>query len=489
MKQFLHQLNFDNSFSRLPDTFYTRHETAPLERQYLIHFNQSLADSIGLDANLENEELFVKQITDHAGVKEFDALAQCYAGHQFGQFVPRLGDGRAILLGEILTEDNEHWDIQLKGAGKTEYSRGGDGRAVLRSTIREYLCSEAMNGLGIPTTRSLCMIGSEEEVYREEIEKGAILVRMAKSHIRFGTFEYYYYRNNYDDLKILTEYVLDQHFAGLKEDNNPVLSLLNSVIRSTAELVAQWQSVGFCHGVLNTDNMSIHGITLDYGPFGFMNEFDRKYICNHSDHQGRYAYENQPQTGLFNVSCFAQTLLPLLEDNPEIAAEMAIEALNSYKVIYAKKYAELMNKKLGLLSIKKTDQMLCDEILNLLENQKVDYSVFFRRLSEEDQMVTAQLFDEKQQYMQWFDRYRARLAEEKQTESERSYIQKLINPKYILRNYLAEQAIQAANKGNYTKIATLFKLLQKPFDEHEDYVDYAAQTPVWAANISVSCSS
>jgi uncharacterized protein YdiU (UPF0061 family) len=220
-----------------------------------------------------------------------------------------------------------------------------------------------------------------------------------------------------------------------------------------------------------------------------MNEFDRKYICNHSDHQGRYAYENQPQTGLFNVSCFAQTLLPLHEDNPETAAEMAIEALNSYKDIYAEKYAELMNKKLGLISIKETDQALCDEILNLLEKQKVDYSIFFRTLSEEDQTATYQLFDEKQEYLQWFNQYRVRLAEEKQTESERSCMQKLINPKYILRNYLAEQAIEDANKGNYTKIDTLFKLLRKPFEEHENFTDYAVQTPAWAANISVSCSS
>ncbi len=489
MNKPLNQLNFENSFSKLPNIFFTRHKTSPLKNQHIVHFNQQLAEQINLEVNPENIDQFINQITDEQSINGFDALAQCYAGHQFGHFVPRLGDGRALLMGEIITDKNEHWDIQLKGAGKTEYSRGGDGRAVLRSSIREYLCSEAMYGLGIPTTQSLCLIGSDEEVYREQIEKGAILVRMAKSHIRFGSFEYYYYSNKHEELKILADYVLEQYFPLLNKESNPYLALLNNVIQSTAALVANWQSVGFCHGVLNTDNMSIHGLTLDYGPFGFLDEYDKKMICNHSDHEGRYAYEKQPEIGLFNLSCFAQTLLPLLNENAEQAAKIAIKALEKYQQIYAQEYAEHMRDKLGFVSSKKIDQEICNEILELMQKDKVDFTIFFRSLSQINQQSVENLFEDKENYNQWFIKYTNRLKEDEQTNEQRSTRQKKKNPKYILRNYLAEQAIQAANKGDYSEIDRLYRVLKNPFEEQIENEHYANPIPMWAKDISVSCSS
>ncbi len=490
MKYTLNNLKFDNSFAELPEIFYTRHHTSPLKNQYLIHYNHQLSKQIDLNPELTRPDQFIEQITNDNAIDGYQCLAQCYAGHQFGQFVPRLGDGRALLLGEIITDNNDRWDLQLKGAGITEYSRGGDGRAVLRSTIREYLCSEAMHGLGIPTTRSLCMIGSEEEVYREKLESGAILVRLAQSHIRFGSFEFYYYSGKHEELKILVNYVLKIHFPNLLKDNNPVLALLENVINFTAALIAQWQSVGFCHGVLNTDNMSIHGLTLDYGPFGFLDEYNVNYVCNHSDYQARYAYKKQPEIGLFNLSCFAQTLLPLIDEIPEKSAEIAKQALLQYQVLYAQYYAEKMRKKLGFIIDKRQDQALCDEILNILNDQKIDYTLFFRHLSAENAYQSVSiLFNEKDKFNAWFKRYQQRLVEEDISNEIRSKNQKSVNPKYILRNYMAETAIQKAESGDYTEIDNLFKLLQRPFDEQHEYEKYANTPPQWAEKINVSCSS
>lgn len=489
MKKSLDKLTFDNSFARLPEIFFTRHQTSPLKQQHLVHFNHALADEIELDPKLDDEEKFLHQITSSQAVKAYTALAQCYAGHQFGHFVPRLGDGRAMLLGEIITSKNERWDLQLKGGGVTEYSRGGDGRAVLRSTIREYLCSEAMHGLGIPTSRALCMIGSKEEVYREQIETAAILVRMAKSHIRFGSFEYYYYSNKHAELKILADYVLHTHFPLLTKENNPYLALLNNVINSSASLIAQWQSVGFCHGVMNTDNMSIHGLTIDYGPYGFLDQFNKDFVCNHSDHEGRYSYKKQPQVGLFNVSCFAQALLPLINEDANKAAELATQALGEYQNSYTQSYADIMREKLGLVSAQKIDQVLCNELLDLMHEQKIDYTLFFRTFSEEEQIKSRNLFLHREKFDSWFEKYRIRLAEDNISDIERSRQQKKVNPKYILRNYMAEQAIQKAQQLDYSELNKLFEILKDPYAELPQYEEYTGYPPDWAEKISVSCSS
>jgi len=312
----LEQLQFNNSFSRLPAEFYSRVQPTPLTKQFLLSFNPAAAALIELYATESQREDFVDVISGKKLLPGCDPVAACYSGHQFGHYVPRLGDGRAILLGEVDTSTGQHWDLQLKGAGITPYSRSGDGRAVLRSTIREYLCSEAMHGLGIPTTRALCIIGSQEEVYREQIEPGAMLVRMSPSHVRFGNFEYFFYTQQFEHLKTLADYVIAGFYPELAQEKNPYLSLLQNIIKRTAELIAHWQAVGFSHGVMNSDNMSVLGLTLDYGPYGFLDQYDPDFICNHSDHQGRYAFNKQPEIGLFNASCFAQAILPLLDENP-----------------------------------------------------------------------------------------------------------------------------------------------------------------------------
>ena len=490
----LQELNFDNSYARLPSIFYSEHAPEPLAKSHLVHFNQAAAELIELDPEQAMHPDFVDIMTGCQSLPGFQPLAMCYAGHQFGQFVPRLGDGRALLLGEIKTDKGEKWDIQLKGGGPTLYSRSGDGRAVLRSTIREYLCSEAMHGLGIPTTRALCMTGSQEEVYREQIETGAMLIRLAPSHVRFGTFEYFYYEQRYDDLKVLANYVIDHHFQHLKETENPCLELLREVIATTARLIAKWQAVGFSHGVMNTDNMSIHSITLDYGPYGFLDRYQPDFICNHSDHHGRYAFNQQPDVGLFNLSCLAQALLPLIDPQPEAAAEKAKAELESYHDIFIDHYATLMSNKLGLYEQPTENKTLCDELLNIMHSNQVDYTLLFRNLSEPDSEKRAlnvrNLFIDPLACDAWMKKYQLRLNAENSSAEQRSQNMKRINPKYILRNHLAEAAIRkASDDADFSEIDRLMTVLLNPFDEHSDYESYATHPPAWAHEIKVSCSS
>jgi uncharacterized protein YdiU (UPF0061 family) len=324
MKHTLHTLPLSNSFAQLPGTFYSRVRPTPFEQPAeLIHFNTAAAELLDLDPAVADDPACVDVFSGRQLLPGADPLAMLYAGHQFGHYVPQLGDGRAIILGETTNRQQARWEIQLKGCGQTPYSRDGDGRAVLRSTIREYLCSEAMHGLGIPTTRALCITGSREEVYREQIETGAMLTRLAPSHVRFGSFEVFFYRNRHDALQTLADYVIATHYPELQDTEQPYVALLQAVVDKTANLLAQWQAVGFAHGVMNTDNMSVLGLTLDYGPFGFMEAYDPGLVCNHSDHHGRYAFDQQPQVALFNLSCLAQTLLPLVDVE---AARAALEA-------------------------------------------------------------------------------------------------------------------------------------------------------------------
>ncbi|NNG14770.1 MAG: YdiU family protein, partial [Gammaproteobacteria bacterium] len=323
MKYELHSLPLSNSFAELGETFFSPVLPTPFEQPArLIHFNADAAELLDLDHKVQHEQDFANIFTGKQRLNGDAPLAMLYAGHQFGHYVPQLGDGRAVMLGETTNQRGEKWELQLKGSGQTPYSRAGDGRAVLRSTIREYLCSEAMHGLGIPTTRALCITGSDDEVYREQIETGAMLTRLAPSHVRFGSFEVFYYRDQHEPIRTLADYVIEHHYPELTERDDKYLALLKTVISRTARLLAQWQAVGFAHGVMNTDNMSILGLTLDYGPYGFVEAYDPDYVCNHSDHEGRYAFKNQPQIGLFNVSCLAQALLPLIDvDDAKAALE------------------------------------------------------------------------------------------------------------------------------------------------------------------------
>ena len=490
----LEQLKFDNTYITLPDEFHSSHEVQSLLGQHLVHFNNRVANKIGLKESESNRLDFVERLFGNKPLSGAEPIALCYAGHQFGHFVPRLGDGRAILLGEIKTDEGNRWDLQVKGGGPTLYSRNGDGRAVLRSTIREYLCSAAMNGLNIPTTHALCMTASTDEVYREQIETGSMLLRVAPSHIRFGSFEYFYYKQQFDDLKVLADYTIDHHFFNLRDETNPYLSLLKNVIHSTAQLIAKWQSVGFSHGVMNTDNMSVHGLTLDYGPYGFLDNYDPDYICNHSDHSGRYAFNKQPDIGLFNLSCFAQTLLPLINENTDLAAEQAKVCLEEYKTIYVSHYAQLMRLKLGFETPHADDKQLCGDLLYLLQVNNVDYTLFFRQLSQMQSNANEKnirnYFIDQLAFDAWYERYKARIKNEKQLPKERSEKMLQVNPKFILRNYIAESIIRKVTDDNdYQALDDLMTILQTPYDEHSGFQFYADHPPGWAGHIEVSCSS
>ena len=486
----LETLSFDNSYARLPDAFYAKLNPTPFSTPpYLVHANRAATDLIDLDpAELVRPE-FAGLFGGSMLAPGMDPVAMLYSGHQFGVYVPQLGDGRAILLGEVKNDRGERWDLHLKGAGMTPFSRDGDGRAVLRSTIREYLCSEAMHCLGIPTTRALCIVGSEDRIYREQIETGATLLRMAPCHVRFGTFEIFYYRNQHEHLKALADYVIDQFFANLREEREKYSSLFKEVVERTAKLIAQWQAVGWAHGVMNTDNMSILGITLDYGPFGFMDDYDAGFVCNHSDHNGRYAFNQQPYIGLWNLSCLAQAMLPLAEKDSLKAG------LDTYTPTFEREYLRLMRAKLGLQEERAEDDELIRDLLGLLQGSHADYTIVFRELgtfSTTDGVTNEKLrehFLNRDRFDEWTARYRDRLRNEHSRDDDRLSRMNRVNPKYVLRNYLAQVAIEKAQQKDFSEIDRLLTLLRTPYTDQSGMDGYAAPPPNWGKHLSVSCSS
>lgn len=489
----LEQLTFDNSYARLPEIFHSSHQPRGLKDQHLIHFNNHVADLLELDTKEAQRDDFVDIATGTKALPGYEPIAMCYAGHQFGQLVHRLGDGRAIQLGEVVTDKGERWDLQLKGAGQTLYSRGADGRAVLRSSVREYLCSAAMQGLGIGTSHALCLIGSNEVVYREKTEPGAMIMRVWPSNIRFGSFEYYYYQQRFDDLKLLADYTIEHHFPQLQDADNPYLELLKNVVNSTAALMVEWQAVGFAHGVMNSDNMSIHGITIDYGPFGFLDAYDPGFICNHSDHSGRYAFNMQPQIALFNLSCLAQAMLPLFDEEPEKSAELASAELKGFQAHFENLFLKKMTEKLGLQISHEQDQDLVNVLLQAMADQKADYTLTFRTLSHYqagNASDITQLFKDPEGILAWLELYDLRLAKESISEDVRHKKMLALNPKFILRNYIAENAIRKAeDEHDYAEIDRLMRVLATPFDEHPEDIDLTETPPTWASGISISCSS
>lgn len=487
----LEDLTFDNSYAGLPGAFYSKLPPTPFsEPPYLVSFNPAAAQLIDLDPAEANRPEFAACFGGNLLVPGTDPLAMLYSGHQFGVYVSRLGDGRAILLGEVRNEAGERWDLHLKGAGQTPYSRDGDGRAVLRSTIREYLCSEAMHALGIPTTRALCIVGSDDKVYRETVETGATLLRMAPSHVRFGTFEVFYYRRQFDLLQHLADYVVAHHFPQAQGAPDKYVRLFQQVVTGTAELIAKWQAAGWAHGVMNTDNMSILGLTLDYGPFGFMDDYDPGFICNHSDHHGRYAFNQQPYIGLWNLSCLAQALLPL-------ASKDALkEALDTYNATLHRQYVGLMRLKLGLGQEKNEDEGLIQDLLSLMQRSRADYTMVFRTLgkfetaSEVRNEVVRDLFLDREAFEAWSVRYRDRLLAEGSRDAERKLRMDRVNPAYVLRNYLAQEAIERAQRDkDFSEIDRLLGLLRDPFCEHPGLERYSAPPPNWGRHLVVSCSS
>ena len=482
-------LPWQKGFAALGSDFYTELRPTPLPSPHWVGTSHSVAQLLGLPEGWHQSEEALQALTGNQVLAGSTPLASVYSGHQFGVWAGQLGDGRAILLGELA---GGH-EIQLKGAGRTPYSRMGDGRAVLRSSIREFLCSEAMHGLGIPTSRALCITGSPGLVRREELETAAVVTRVAPSFVRFGHFEHFAANDQEEQLRTLANYVIDRYYPECRSPEatspwggNPYAALLHSVSERTAQLMAQWQAVGFCHGVMNTDNMSILGLTLDYGPFQFLDAFVPGHICNHSDHHGRYAYNRQPNIAYWNLFCLAQALLPLIEDQ-----DTALAALESYKTVFPDAFMAQMHKKLGLTQAQDSSEALVEPLLQLLAQNAVDYTIFWRRLSHavaEGQFEPVRdLFADRAAIDAWLLSYSELLALEDKALAADLMLNS--NPKFVLRNHLGEQAIRAAKGGDFSELATLQRLLERPFDEHPGHEAYADFPPDWASSISISCSS
>ena len=474
--QRLNHLCFDNSYARLHPAFLEVIDATPLPDPYLVAFNPDAARLLELDPGVADDPELAHYLCGNRRLPGAEPLAQAYAGHQFGVWVPELGDGRALLLGEVRNARAESWDLHLKGAGPTRFSRHGDGRSVLRSAIREYLGCEALHGLGIPTTRALAIVGSPLPVQRERTETAATLLRLSPSHVRFGSFEYFAARGDTARLAELLQYVITRHFPAAREAPVPALRVFGEICRRTATLVAHWMAVGFAHGVMNTDNMSVLGVTLDYGPYGFLNEYDPGFVCNHSDTGGRYAFDQQPAVGMWNCARLGDALLALGGDPDAWQAE-----LESYWPAYAETYLGSLRGKLGLKDWPTDftdDSVLVKDLLALLQRERWDYTRFFRELS-----IGARGTDP------WFERYAARLGAEGSDGIERTERMRKANPKYVLRNWIAQEAIESAQRGEFELIEQLRRLFADPFAEHPGMERFAEPPSAAARELAVSCSS
>lgn len=495
-------LNWHNRFATLGDAFSTRLQPTPLPSPHWVGTSPAVADLLGLDRQWLASPAALDAFTGNLAIAGTQPLASVYSGHQFGHWAGQLGDGRAILLGEVDTASGPQ-EVQLKGAGLTPYSRMGDGRAVLRSSIREFLCSEAMHALGIPTSRALCVTGSPGPVRREEIETAAVVTRVAPSFIRFGHFEHFSHHGLHDELRVLADFVIDRYYPACRDaPGNPYAALLEAVSARTAEMVAQWQAVGFCHGVMNTDNMSILGLTIDYGPFQFLDAFNPGHICNHSDTGGRYAYNRQPNVAYWNLFALGQALLPLMDDQ-----QQALDALEPYKALMPAALQRRMNAKLGLAQVQAGDAELTESLMKLLAADAVDFTIFWRRLSravtparpesaeglrqaQPEQEPVRDLFLQREAFDAWALRWQARLHSQPGFDADATQAQMLrTNPHVVLRNHLGEVAIQRARQGDFSEVARLQSALGHPFEEAVGQEDLAAFPPEWARQIEISCSS
>jgi uncharacterized protein YdiU (UPF0061 family) len=469
-------LRWTHRYAALGPAFHTRLAAQPLPQPHWVARSDSAAAALGWPADWAErpEGRALEVLSGGTPWDGADPLATVYSGHQFGVWAGQLGDGRALLLGELDTPHGPT-EIQLKGSGLTPYSRMGDGRAVLRSSIREFLCSEAMHHLGIPTT--------------------AIVTRLAPSFVRFGHFEHFAHHGLPAELRALADFVIEQHYPACREAANPYAALLAEVSRRTAELLAHWQAVGFCHGVMNTDNLSILGLTIDYGPFGFLDGFDPAHVCNHSDHQGRYAYARQPGVAFWNLGALAQALLPLIAGDAPVdqgTADLAVEAIEIYRQAFPTALTARYRAKLGLGSARDEDQPLIDDWLELLAAGKTDHTIAWRRLAgwtAADPSPVRDLFLDRAAFDAWAARYAARLAAEASVDAERAARMRRVNPKFVLRNHLCETAIRAARDGDFSETQRLLQVLERPYDEQPERSAYADFPPDWAQSIEVSCSS
>lgn len=467
--------NFDNSYGRLPEMFFSNLTPTPVDSPELIVLNQPLAKSLGLDVKALQSKGGVAVLAGNQIPAGSKPLAQAYAGHQFGYFT-MLGDGRAILIGEQITPTSDLFDIQLKGSGKTPYSRGGDGRAALGPMLREYIISEAMHGLGIATTRSLAVVATGEPVFRETKLPGAILTRVAASHLRVGTFQYVAKLGTVEDLRALADYTLQRHYPEVVTDDNRYLALLKGVIKRQASLIAKWQLVGFIHGVMNTDNMTISGETIDYGPCAFMDTYDPDTVFSSIDTHGRYAYGNQPKIGAWNLARFAETLLPLLHDQEAQAIKLAEDAISEFADLYRCNYLTGMRAKLGLFNEDTEDELLIEDLLSIMQKHQADYTNTFRALTF-DQPQDSHLLDTPE-FARWHEKWQVRLSRQQESQEASRQLMRNSNPAVIPRNHRVEEALAAAVQGgDYSVMERLLAVLTNPYVHSTEQSQYAKLPP------------
>jgi uncharacterized protein YdiU (UPF0061 family) len=463
--------NLDNSYVRLPETFFSRLNPTSVRSPKLIIFNHSLAKSLGLNVQALQSDDSVDMFAGNKIPKDALPLAQAYAAHQFGHFT-MLGDGRALLLGEHITPKGERFDIQLKGSGRTPYSRGGDGRAALGPMLREYIISEAMNGLGIPTTRSLAVVTTGESIIRETEQPGAILTRVASSHLRIGTFQYASAWCTVDELRALANYTLERHFSNINADDNRYLFLLKEVVKRQAQLIAKWQLVGFIHGVMNTDNMTISGETIDYGPCAFMDSYDPATVFSSIDRYGRYAYGNQPKIAAWNLARFAETLLPLLHNDEEQAVKLAQDAVSDFAVLYQNNWLAGMRAKLGIFNEEPQDESLIEDLLSIMHKYSADYTNTFRALTFDK--LSNIVMSDTSEFKQWYTKWKKRLGRQPQSKDSSHQLMKDSNPAIIPRNYRVEEALEAAVKqSDYSVMEKLLNVLSNPYAHSPEQEDYS----------------
>jgi len=477
----LNNLSFENTYLSLDSEFYDITNPIPLDDPYLISFNPNAASLIGLDKNCAEDPSFVALLNGTYRPKDVRHFAMCYSGHQFSHNAGRLGDGRAHNLGSV-----DGWHLQTKGSGETRYSRMADGRAAIPSSIREYLMSEAMHHLGIPTSRALGIIGSQTKLLRNRIERAAIVMRMSPSWVRFGTFEYFHYFKEYDKLKALAEYVIQESYPHLTGDEDRYFKFFEEVLERTAKLIAKWQGIGFCHGVMNTDNMSIIGLTIDYGPFAMLDDFDFGFVCNKTDLAGRYAYGEQPNIAYWNLTMLSKALASLID------TKRMQKKLDDYgDHIYPNAYIDVMCQKLGLQLKQEDDMQLITSLVGTLQDAYIDHTLFFRTLSRYngDRMPIFELAMNPVPFDKWLDLYDSRLKKESRTQRERQEAMLQTNPKYVLKNHMLQHAITLAERGDFSMVETLLHIANHPYDELPEFEHFAAETPEEHKNITLSCSS
>jgi serine/tyrosine/threonine adenylyltransferase len=477
---------FDNTYSKLPESFLSNTSPTPVKSPEIKVLNNNLAEELGLNfSNIDNKNLSIL-FSGNLLPEGSEAIAQAYAGHQFGHFT-MLGDGRAVLMGEHITKNDERFDIQFKGSGKTPFSRNGDGRAALGPMLREYIISEAMHALNIPTTRSLAVVKTGENVVRENILQGAILTRVASSHLRVGTFQYISARQNENELKTLVTYTLNRHYPNIKTSENQALDLLKVLIEKQIDLVINWMRVGFIHGVMNTDNMTISGETIDYGPCAFMDTYDPQTVFSSIDQLGRYAYFNQPSITKWNLARFAECLVPIINEDKDKAIDIATETINNFETIYEKKWLNMMRDKLGLFGEDTKDQVLILDLLTWMHQNKADYTNTFCFLMNE-KIKSIKIYED-QNFLMWKKRWNERVLLNNSTPEKCLSLMRSVNPLVIPRNHNVEEALLAANNNDLTLFNKLIKILEKPYQNQKNILDYQSPPPLGDEKYQTFCGT